>query len=74
MASATADLQGDTLSGHSSALNVSDRGLSPTNYAIFQNVGTMRTYLGTQSYTAAQLTSMTKRDMIYACRVALGLN
>lgn len=73
MADPTADLRGDTLSGHPSALIKSKRGISPTNYAIFQNIGTMRTYLNANGYTDAKLKPMTKMDMIYACKKKLGL-
>lgn len=73
MANPTADLQGDTLSGHSSALIKTKRGVSPTNYAIMQNIGTMTTYLLANGYTAAQLKQMTKNDLVYACKKKLAL-
>lgn len=39
---------------------------SPANFAIFQTIDTLSTYLQTKGYTEAQLRKMTKNDMSFA--------
>lgn len=50
----------------------STQSVNATNYAIFQNIGTMSTYLLGQGYTQTQLDKMPKNDMIMACRAKIG--
>ena len=47
--------------------------VSVGNHAILQNIGTMKTYLLGNGYTADTLFRMTRNDVIYACKLKLGL-
>lgn len=42
--------------------------VNAADFAVFQNIATMDTYLLTQGYTQAQLDIMTKNDKVYATR------
>lgn len=39
---------------------------TPANYAIFQTIDTLSTFLQTKGYTEAKLREMTKNDMAFA--------
>ena len=47
--------------------------ISDANATILRSITNMRTYLGGQGYTSAQLDVMSKNDMISACRTKLGI-
>lgn len=66
------DITSNTLG--SKAVNLkAGQTISPANYAIFQSIATLRTYLATQGYTAAQLDTMLKTDLIFAARKKLNI-
>lgn len=58
------------LSGHASVLPGVDTPIEGYNYGIFQNVGSLRTFLLANGYTSAKLNIMTKNDMVYAAKLA----
>jgi len=51
--------------------------ISAPNFAIFQSVATMKAYLtglgAPKNYTAARLHAMTFNDLVYACKLELGI-
>ena len=73
MADAATDMQGSTLSGKVASIKSTSLPINAATYAIFQNIGTMRTHLLANGYTAAQLQVMNKNDLREACRLGLGI-
>ena len=47
--------------------------ISTGNHSIFQDIGTLKTYLHANGYTAARTAIMTKNDLVFAAREKLGL-
>lgn len=70
MANANADLQNSMLSGRADLMPGVTKPIGAYNYAIFQNIGSMRDYLLAEGYSATALNRMTKNDLVYACKKA----
>lgn len=58
---------------HTGITTDASKSITAGKSAVFQNISTLKTYLLTQGYTAAQLMIMNKNDLIYAARIKQGL-
>lgn len=68
------DLSANHLGGAKLVMNTTSATAIPAATAArFQNVATLQTYLLANGYTATQLSTMSKNDLVYAAKLKSGI-